>query len=304
MGDLGERSTTRTAFIVGPARSGTSLLYKTMCLHPDVAYISNWVARFGWSPLAALDRLPRVFPAHARRFWFGEDSNAYRYGRSRSLIERLFPTPVEGEPVYLRAGVARPGGPIPSRQNPVVSLPVAFDAIRKIAGGSCIVSKRIANNLRIPLLAEVFPDARFVVLVRDGRAVAASLSKVDWWEDSYVWWYGGTPRRWRAEGRDPWEICARNWVEELASISEGLRSVPTDQVLRLRYEDLVIDPVATLLRVADFLGIPRDRRWRDGLAELAFPDRSDRWRDGLDPSVVQLVTTIQETQLDELGYRP
>jgi hypothetical protein len=304
VGDVEGRPTAGTAFIVGPARSGTSLLYKTMCLHPDVAYISNWVARFGWSQLAALDRVPRLFPSRARSFWFGEDSNAYRYGRSRAVIERLFPTPVEGEPVYLRAGVARPGGPTPSRPDPAVALPAAFDRIRRIAGGSCVVSKRIANNLRIPLLADVFPDARFVVLVRDGRAVAASLSKVDWWEDNYVWWYGGTPRRWRNEGRDPWEICARNWVEELAAIADGLRSVPTDQVLRLRYEDLVIDPVATLLSVADFVGIPRDLRWRSALAKLEFPDRSDRWRDGLDASIIERVTAIQEAHLVEYGYRP
>jgi hypothetical protein len=302
--DAGKRSTTGTAFIVGPARSGTTLLYKTMCLHPDVAYISNWMARFGWPPLAALDRVPRLLPAQARRFWFGEDANAYRYGRSRALMERVFPSPVEGEPVYLRAGVARPGGPTPSRRNPVVALRAAFDSIRTIAGGSCVVSKRIANNLRIPLLAEVFPEARFVALVRDGRAVAASLSKVDWWEDNYVWWYGGTPRQWRTEGRDPWEICARNWVEEMTAITDGLGSVPTDHVLWLRYEDLVIDPGATLLRVADFLGISRDRRWRTELAKLEFPDRSDRWREGLDASTIGRITAVQEAQLVEHGYRP
>lgn len=34
-----------TAFIVGAARSGTSLLYKVLCLHPQTAFISNWLAR-------------------------------------------------------------------------------------------------------------------------------------------------------------------------------------------------------------------------------------------------------------------
>ncbi len=301
---MGERSARGTAFIVGPARSGTSLLYKTVCLHPDVAYISNWVARYGLSPLAALDRVPRLFPAQARRFWFGDDANAYRYGRSRALMERAFPAPVEGEPVSLRAGVARPGGPTPASRDPVVALRDAFDSIRTIAGGSCVVSKRIANNLRIPLLVEVFPEARFVALIRDGRAVAASLSKVDWWDDNYVWWFGGTPRQWRAEGGDPWEICARNWVEELAAIEDGLRLVPMDHVLRLRYEDLVVDPVATLLGVADFIGVSRDQRWRTALGKLEFPDRSDRWREGLDASTVERINAIQETQLVQHGYQP
>ena len=32
-------------FLVGAARSGTSLLYRALCLHPDVAYVSNYVRR-------------------------------------------------------------------------------------------------------------------------------------------------------------------------------------------------------------------------------------------------------------------
>jgi len=292
-----------TAFVVGPARSGTSLLYKTMCLHPDVAYISNWVARYGWPWLAVLDRVPRLFPAQTTRLWFGEDSNAYRYGRRRPLLERAFPTPVEGEPLYGRAGIARPGGTARRRPDPAGALRGSFDAIRSIGGGSCFVSKRIANNLRIPLLADVFPEARFVVLVRDGRAVAASLSRVDWWQDSFVWWYGGSPRRWREEGGDPWEICARNWVEELAQIEDGLGSLGSDRILRLRYEDLVADPAPTFARIATFLGVASDdRRWRSSLATLRFSDRSARWREELDAPTIELITRIQRADLERHGY--
>ena len=299
----GHTSVATTAFVVGPARSGTSLLYKTLCLHPDVAYISNWVARSGWPWLAVLDRVPRRFPAATTKLWFGEDSNAYRYGRRRPLLERAFPTPVEGEPVYGRAGIARPGGTARLGPDPAASLRASFEAIRSFGGGSCFVSKRIANNLRIPLLADVFPGARFIALVRDGRAVAASLSRVDWWQDSFVWWYGGSPRRWRDEGGDPWEICASNWVEELAQIDDGLASVASEQVLRLRYEDLVADPVPTLTRIAGFLGVASDdRRWRSSLATLRFSDRSERWREGLDAPTIERITRIQRADLERHGY--
>jgi omega-hydroxy-beta-dihydromenaquinone-9 sulfotransferase len=291
-----------TAFVVGPARSGTSLLYKTLCLHPDVAYISNWVARYGWPWLAVLDRVPRLVPREATKLWFGADSNAYRYGRRRPWLERAFPTPVEGEPVYGRAGIARPGGSARPRDDPAASLRASFDAIRSFGGGSCVVSKRIANNLRVGLLADAFPDARFIALVRDGRAVAASLSRVDWWLDSFVWWYGGSPRRWREGGGDPWEICARNWVEELARIEDGLASVASGQVLRLRYEDLVADPIPTLTRVAGFLGVAGDdRRWRSSLATLRFSDPG-RWRQELDAPTIERITRIQRDDLERYGY--
>ncbi len=296
------RAETGTVFILGPARSGTTLLYKGLCLHPEVAFISNWSARFPRLPVvAALNRVPRRLPSGARQIWFGRDSNAYVYGTPRRLIDRMFPTPVEGEPVYTRAGVERPGGPPPAPVDPRNALPAAFDSIRSLGSGSCFVSKRIANNLRIPMLHEVFPKARFVVLVRDGRAVADSLSRVDWWGSSMVWWYGGAPERWRAEGKDPWEMCARNWVEELAAIDEGLRVVPDEQVTRIRYEDLVVDPLNGFRRIAEYVGLRDDAGWRGSLSALPITDKND-WRGRLEPSVVERITTIQRVGLDRYGY--
>src|SRR6266511_863131 len=122
-------------FIVGAPRSGTSLLYKLLCLHPRAAWISNW-------------------------------------------------------------GRRAPGQ---------------------------------------PALAMAFPRARFVNLIRDGRAVAYSLSRVDWWEDGVVWWYGQTPRRWREEGRDPWELCALHWVRELAAVDAWLRALAPEARARIEH---------------------------------------------------------------------
>jgi hypothetical protein len=126
---------------------------------------------------------------------------------------------------------------------------------------------------------------------------------VDWWQDSFVWWYGGSPRRWREEGGDPWEICARNWVEELAQIEDGLGSLGSDRVLRLRYEDLVADPAPTFARIATFLGVgSEDRRWRSSLATLRFSDRSERWREELDAPTIERITRIQRADLERHGY--
>jgi hypothetical protein len=291
-----------TAFIVGPARSGTTLVYKALCLHPQVSYISNWRSRFAWLPATAvLNRVPRRAPSLQRAIWF-RGSDAYAYGHARRTRDRMFPSPVEGEPVYTSAGVAHPGGRRPTAIDPKVALPAAFASIRRLGSGACFVSKRIANNLRIPLLHEIFPGARFVALVRDGRAVAESLHRVDWWDDSHVWWYGATPRRWRAEGRDPWEICARNWIEELDAIETGLRSVPEDQVIRLRYEDVVREPVRSLRNLAEELSLEDDATWSASLSSLPISDRNDRWKEHLDGPVLDSITEIQGPVLTRYGY--
>ena len=97
-------------------------------------------------------------------------------------------------------------------------------------------------------LPAAFPNARFVDITRDGRAVAVSLSRVDWWESSVVWVSTAA----RAEGvasttgrGDPWEIlCARNWVEEVRAIDSGIEELNPKQVLRLTYEEFTAEPVA------------------------------------------------------------
>jgi Sulfotransferase family len=291
-------------FILGAPRSGTSLLYKALCLHPEVAYISNWMRRAPRTPaLASLNRLAPRFPELRRRAWFGDDAaNAYVFEHRRPLRIRLFPMPVEGEPVFRRCGLGpgpQPGPPEPAQ---IACVRNAFAALRRYAGSQVVVSKRIASNQRVPLLAAAFPVARFVHLVRDGRAVAWSLSRVSWWERDVVWWLGATPRDWRQQGGDPWELCARHWVHELASIDEGLGAVTAAQRLQVRYEELVDQPVATLRRVAAFAGLPADRGWTAELDRLHYPDRNEAWRERLPPAARERVETIQYEQLRRLGY--
>jgi Sulfotransferase family len=289
-------------FIVGAPRSGTSLLYKLLCLHPEVAWISNWSRRAPAAPaVAGLNRLARRFPATRRAVWFGGDgANAYVYGRRRALGERLFPMPVEGEPVYRHCGIGE--GPADGGPAQAARLRRAFAGLRRWGGGRVLVSKRIANNQRIPLLAAAFPEARFVHLLRDGRAVAYSLSRVDWWENGVVWWYGDTPRHWREQGGDPWELAAAHWVRELASIEEGLAAVPPDRRLELRYEELVRAPVAVLQRVARFAGLADDPGWTAELGRLRYPDKNQAWAERLAPEVRARVETIQGEELRRRGH--
>jgi Sulfotransferase family len=291
-------------FILGAPRSGTSLLYKALCLHPDVAYISNWMRRAPRMPaLAVLNRLAPRFPRFRRSVWFGADSaNAYVYGERRPLLRRLFPMPVEGEPVFRSCGLGpglATGLPDPSQ---IACMQKTFTALRRYAGAGLVVSKRIASNQRIPLLAAAFPAARFVHLVRDGRAVAWSLSQVAWWETDPVWWLGTSPAHWQEQGGDPWELRARHWVRELESVGHGLRAVPPDQQLQVRYEDLVDRPLATVGRVAAFAGLPDDAEWTSELDRLQYPNRNERWREGLQGEVRSRVETIQYEQLRRLGY--
>jgi hypothetical protein len=286
-------------FLVGAPRSGTSLVYKTLCLHPGASYVSNWVRLFPSVPqLAVFNRAASRLPQLRRRVWFAGGDNAYVYGSRRPLWERAFPMPVEGEPLYARAGVYE-------QANGAVSLDQlrrSFAAVRRAGGGGTLVNKRVANNRRIPLLLDAFPQARFVEIVRDGRAVALSLANVDWWPDTIVWWSGQSPRQWEAAGGDPWELCARTWVEEVHATDDGLSAVPSGQRLSVRYEQLVAAPYATLAEVAAFAGLASDPPVARWLAGVRFPDRTETWRSRLGEDAIATIEKVEGDDLRRYGY--
>lgn len=92
----------------------------------------------------------------------------------------------------------------------------------------------------IPTLATVFPEARFIHLIRDARDVCLSLRNRAW--------RGGLPNQ------------ARFWARQVgAGIAAG-RRLPADRYLELAYEDLVLDPPATLTRACTFLDEAFDER--------------------------------------------
>jgi hypothetical protein len=108
-----------------------------------------------------------------------------------------------------------------------------------------IIEKSIANAARLPFLEAHFRPAYFLYVLRNGYAVAAGIRR------------RANVRRWGGAHRDsgyPLEMCAEQWRvsdETVAADSVGL-----SRFLPIRYEDLVAEPVATLGRVTDFLGVP------------------------------------------------
>jgi hypothetical protein len=141
-----------------------------------------------------------------------------------------------------------------------------------------------------------------VHLIRDGRAVAFSLSQVAWWDADVVWWLGASPVQWREQGGDPWELRARHWVRETESVDQGLLAVPADQQLQIRYEDLVDHPLASLGQVAAFAGLPGNAEWTTEIGQLRYPNRNQRWREGIPGEVLTRVEAIQYEHLRRFGY--
>jgi hypothetical protein len=289
------------AFLVGAGRSGTTLLYKLLCLHSDVAYVSNYENRLPWFPDGLATRLVAHRTDAKLRAWFGQGGNAYFI--DRPWLKKLFPTPHEGESVYAACGVPLFPGPeeLPDART-VRRLRERFAGIRRRAGAQILLSKRTANNRRIRYLAAAFPEARFVHLVRDGREVAQSLAAVEWWDDHRVWWDGRTALEIERDGTPRLAVCARNWVRELQELRYQLADVPPRNVLELRFEQILREPVAQLARVVRFLGLEASHEYLRAIAALNLKPGAARWDYQWDRQQLDLVLRETRPMLRQLGY--
>jgi hypothetical protein len=153
----------------------------------------------------------------------------------------------------------------------------------------------------VPPLAAMFDDAKFIHLIRDGRDVAKSFQRQGW---HGPWIHGYT----------------REWLRA-AELDLKLSQTPLDErMLRVRYEDLVLHPEATLHRVCAFIGEEfeeRMLRWHRRVDE-AIPERelklhsslhrdmnpSDvgRWKREMTPREVFVAEALIGTQLSRFGY--
>jgi hypothetical protein len=83
-------------------------------------------------------------------------------------------------------------------------------------------------------ILELFPKARFINIIRDGRGTVTSVLQKGW---------------------EDFETAHRWWTTYLDVGCEFGRSLPADQYFELRYEDLIRDDTAMARRMFDFLGI-------------------------------------------------
>jgi hypothetical protein len=282
----------RPIFVVGPGRAGSTLLYRLLCRHPDLAWFSSFTARFPEQPsLAALNRLYPI-----RRKFEG------------TPFAKLIPTPSEGYELWDRCKPVEnsPSDP-PLTASDVDEGEVA--CIKRVIhrhiraqGATRFINKNTRNTRRIEYLHAVFPDAYFVHIIRDPRATVSSLMEVDWWEDLQVWSEGNvTPREWRQRGKDQAELAVALWRTETEYILDR-REMFGDRYMIVTYEDLMGDPRKTLEGILTFSGLA----WNDQMARFVqahnIRSMNYKFQETLSGEQIDLIKSLSSPVMQRLGY--
>ena len=219
---IGRLAEAQLFFIGGSAKSGTTWLQLLLDGHPAVAckgegHLANHLSWLLAEGLAAHNRLL----AHKNATIFRELAGFPLYGG--------------GDLAYLTAA----------------ALLLGLSKDGRDAGFAAIGEKTPDNIRHLERLRSLFPRAKFIHLVRDGRDCAVS----GWFHNqrSSPEWLGAN---------FPSLACyvdffAREWAKDLAQAS-AFADRHAEACVTLRYEDLVADTEAELARVLGFLGVAAD----------------------------------------------
>ncbi len=109
-----------------------------------------------------------------------------------------------------------------------------------------LILKSPTHSCRIPVLRELFPDARFVHIVRDPYVVFSST--VNLWKSLYETHGLQKPT---FAGLEDYVFTTFNHLYQ--RIDEGKKLVPSGRFYEMRYEDLIADPVGRMRRLYDEL---------------------------------------------------
>jgi hypothetical protein len=268
-------------FIVGSGRSGTTLLRMILASHSRLAIPPE---TYFLDPL--LKRLPT-----ARAL-------------TRDEVERAVAI-VTGSIRWADMDIATEAYRAEASAHPEPHLrdliEIVYRAHLKREGKSRWGDKTPAYIRIVPQLAALYPEARFIHLMRDGRDVAKSFQSVGW--------YGPLLNRNMGEWLEAAELDAR-W-----------RRMPfADRMLLVRYEDLVRDTENSVRKICAFLGEdyePGMLAWTDKVdrlvpqREMAIhgklrrpPDPGDveRWRREMSVSELLVAEAFMGPQLARAGY--
>lgn len=214
-----------------------------------------------------------------------------------------------------------------------------FERFVRERGKDRLVEKTPSNCLRLPFIRAVYPEAKCIVVVRDGRSVIRStgeqldkgvptsrlvqraMETAPWEWPAYAGrgiatlgrrvtrrplaYWGPRPKGWRdwvrQYSRDV--VLAKQWAATITKAVTDGRAMASSHYMEYKYEDFMHNPREIMTRIVDFLSLPDAKELIEHAAKTVDPARQDKWRDAIDADTLEIVRPHMQPTLELLGYQ-
>lgn len=291
--------TSRPVFIVGEARSGTSILYRTLQKHSSFRPLRPDLTETEiFSHLRRTFMFSQAYPRSLVRFMLNDET---RYGQFLESIRPLRLLSALAVGINL---LARDRSDLVwyGNLNHLVLRSYFFHATLA-RGCRRLIEKTPTNTTNLPRLERSFPGARFLYVYRHPVDVFSSYRRRGQDDPDAAWAAGLTP-----------QLFSTSYA---ASVDRVLRWVSTRPTLRMvRYETFTSHPEQELRRICGFLGEPFDPemtterephpgRWRgDPLLWSEIVPTTKDWRDHIDVAEADAIQANLAGVMKRLDYAP
>lgn len=271
----------RPIFIVGPGRSGTTLLLHMMSLHPDVAWFSGWTDRFPrWPQLALLSRLNDLTPLEKAtrelRKW-PRPSEAY------GIWNSCFPSFSRADSDWDEEWIDETGA---------AKLTRLIKSHLRWHGKKRFLTK-YTGWPKLRFLKAVFPDAYFIYIDRDPRAVVFSYMK-------QKWGFKNKPHL-----LDPMSMRQRLefYTKRYLALYQAKRQLDVSDYIQVYYEQLIEDPLTMLREICAKTTLPPSDILERRIDSLSIERGTNQiWRHVLLPEDQAYLAALLKQPLEEMEY--
>jgi hypothetical protein len=286
-------------FIVGTGRCGTNLCQQILNLHPDIKvatethFIPTLVRQFGNNPISLqefVNEIEEHYTSYGRK-WI--DVHLEATSHNPSCFHSEF------------ADFC-----LPNSRRTVREFVEAFLEFCYGEGTYLLGDKTPQYGIQMKELAALWPQAKFIHMIRDGRYAATSIQKhmglvrlvnAGFPDKITEYSYKGAQIDFST---DPVNLldCVRWWGRMVDLIRQESANISPSAYLEVHYERLLLHPIQELSRIARFLDVPVTLRWL--VKALQIPRSFSLWSQGnrISNTEYTILTSEAHSVLRELGY--
>ena len=270
-------------FVVGVDRSGTTLLSLIISSHPLIAipYESHFIVAMAEKYGTDIAPLPAI--------------------KQQDLLANIINQPYVKDWDY---EINSENIELTANDNVSNIIEKVYKNYARQAGKSIWGDKSPDNTPHIDSLNKLYPDAKYIHIIRDGRDVADSIKGQHW-------------------GGSSLPVTLRHWDRTVTLADKMLGMLAPAQVHSLRFEDLVSSPEESVRAITSFLGVAyspdmltdystsaeekvgdRISGHHAHLKEALSPSQAFKWQHKMSPVDQSIAYEIVGETLQKYGYLP